>query len=74
MITKEIWSGLTQAQKNVRVTEALTSLCEIEQGKHALQGTPEQGKISVIKKDLEHLVLNFIEWETPNYEENRPSA
>jgi hypothetical protein len=53
---------------------ALTELCEIDDGKHALSGKPEQGRLTQIKKDLEGLVTNIIEWEKPEYEENRPSA
>lgn len=74
MITKEVWDNLTAAQQKEQLVAALTELCEIDDGKHALSGKPEQGRLSQIKKDLEGLVTNIIEWEKPEYEENRPSA
>lgn len=74
MITKEIWDSLSATQKRERLAETLTQLHNIEEGRHELSGKPEQGKLSFIKKDLEELVLKFIELESPNYEENRPST
>ena len=74
MITKEVWNTLTAEQKHERLVAALTELCEIDDGKHALSGKPEQGRLAQIKKDLEGLVTNIIEWEKPEYEEDRPSA
>lgn len=73
MITKEVWDGLTRAQKDARLRNALSELCDIDDGKHALSGTPEQGRLTQIRIDLEQLVLQITEWETPQYEENRPS-
>lgn len=74
MITKEVWGNLTAVQRKEQLAAALTELCEIDDGKHALSGKPEQGRLTQIKKDLEGLVTNIIEWEKPEYEENRPSA
>lgn len=74
MITKEVWDGLTQVQKQERLRVALSELCDIDDGKHALSGTPEQGRLTQIRIDLEQLVLQITEWETPQYEKNRPSS
>ena len=74
MITKDVWDTMPAAQKRERLVSALTELCEIDDGKHALSGKPEQGRLTQIKKDLEALVCNIIEWEKPEYEENKPSA
>jgi hypothetical protein len=73
MITKEVWDGLTRTLKDQRLREALTELCDIDDGKHALSGTPEQGRLTQIRTDLEQVVLQIIEWEKPQHEENRPS-
>lgn len=75
MITKEVWDGLTPEQKSNRLAEALTELCDIDDGKHALSGKPEQGRLTQIRKDLEEQVLQIVEWEKLQYEEeNRTSS
>ncbi len=73
MLTKELWKGLTTAQRQEKLTEALSDLCAIDEGRHELSSKPEQGKLTQIKREIELWLLQVIEWEKPVYEENRSS-
>ena len=63
MITKEIWDNLTEAQQHTRLVDALSELYKIDHRKHELSGELGQGRLAFVKKDLEALVLKFIEWK-----------
>ena len=58
MTTKDIWHTLTKEQKKAEVVGTLMQLKSIHNGKHALIGTAEQGRLAGVKKDLEAFLIN----------------
>lgn len=63
MTTRDIWLTLSKVQKEQHVREAVQQLISIENGTHAISGKRGQGRLAVIKADLETFVLNTADWE-----------
>lgn len=70
-MTKDLWSVLDEKSKKKQLREWLQQLADIEHGRHALCGKPDQGKLCTVKKDLESLVIATVEWEKPEEKKNR---
>ncbi|NBQ69440.1 MAG: hypothetical protein EBU46_11695 [Nitrosomonadaceae bacterium] len=63
MTTRDIWLTLPRSQKEQHVKEALQQLLSIENGTHVISGKRGQGRLAVIKADLETFLLNTADWE-----------
>lgn len=63
MITKEVWLSYPQEKKKQEIESCLRQIVDIEEGKHNLSGTKEQGRLSQVRKDLETFILNTLDWE-----------
>ena len=63
-MVKQTCSSILKAKKK-QLHDWLQQLADIDHGRHELSGKPEQGKLSNVKKDLEGLVIQAIEWEKP---------
>lgn len=62
MLSKEEWQALSQTQKMSTLAACLQQIYNIEHKKHELSGTPQQGKLTAIKKELEAFALNVVQW------------
>lgn len=63
MTTRDIWRTLSKVQKEQHVREAVQQLLTIENGTHAISGKRGQGRLAVIRSDLETFILNTADWE-----------
>jgi hypothetical protein len=64
MISKDIWRSYSPTEKKEKLIECLTQLHDIDKKKHNLTGTPKQGCLCNVKKDLEKFIVDVAEWET----------
>ena len=65
-IRREEWFALNRAQRHVEIAKRLQELYDIEQGKHPLSGTKEQGQLTDIKVAHEKFILSTVDWEQAN--------
>lgn len=63
MVTRDVWFSLSDKDKLSKVVECLNQINDIETGKHQLSGTPTQGRLCHVKKDLEKFLVNTALWE-----------
>lgn len=59
MLDENIWFKLSEEDKIFELQAYLQALIKIEEGKHELSKTTQQGKLVELKKDL-HLKINKI--------------
>ena len=63
MIDAQLWLNLSEDEKVEELKRSLDLLLEIEEGRHSLSNTPEQGKLVWIKKELQEKIYQIIELE-----------
>ncbi len=61
MITKDEWLKLPEPEQIKVLEKCLRELLDIDQGKHKLSYTKEQGKLIDIKQEQEHFIFELFE-------------
>jgi hypothetical protein len=65
MLDENIWVKLSDEEKIIELKNYLDQINLIEEGKHKLTHTPEQGKLAGFKKELCEKIFKIIELENP---------
>lgn len=63
MLDENIWMRLNQKEKILELQNYLNELILIDEGKHELSNTQQQGKIPSIKKEIHEKIFKIIELE-----------
>jgi hypothetical protein len=63
MLEENIWIQLSDLEKFAELQTYLNAIISIDEGKHELSNTPQQGKLVIIKKDLHEKIFKIIELE-----------
>jgi hypothetical protein len=63
MLEENIWLQLNEEEKFAELQSYLQAVIAIEQGKHELSHTSEQGRLPGIKKELHEKIFKIIELE-----------
>jgi hypothetical protein len=63
MLDENIWSRLSEAEKFIELRAYLNQLIDIEEGRHELSRTVEQGRLVEIKKEIHEKIYKIIELE-----------
>jgi len=63
MLEENIWMQLSESEKLLELQTYLDTIIAIDEGKHVLSNTREQGKLPDIKKEFHDKIYKIIELE-----------
>lgn len=63
MISRDVWSSLSEDKKVEKISECLQELYNIDHGVSHI-GTNKDGQLCNLKRDLEQFVINAAAWES----------
>jgi hypothetical protein len=63
MLDENIWLQLSEEEKFTELQSLLDMIITIDEGKHELSHTRQQGKLASIKKELHEKIFKIIELE-----------
>lgn len=65
MLDENVWMQLSEDEKFLELQNYLNLLLNITNGTHELSNTPEQGRLTIERKDLQEKIFKIIEIENP---------